>query len=720
MNPPREPNQIMSRPGPILRSFSSASPDQWRQAAEKTLKGAPFEKKLVTRTHEGIDLQPIYFEENAPGRDGAESWPGFTPYLRGAHPLGNAPAGWGIAQEVAARTASEFNNRLLSDLEHGQNSVHLRPDISARAGRDPDAAPASDVGRDGISIATTRDFADALRGVDLQRFPICVDAESAAIPMTALFVAWARMNGRDLRALRGGIEMDPLGAMAASGTLPRSVGGALDRMAQLVEWGKRHAPGFRFVTVHGHPYHESGAHAAQELGFAMATGLEYLRELTARGVPVDDTAPRMRFAFSIGGNLFMEIAKLRAARVLWCRIVEACGGREESRRMTMHVRTGKWSATLLDPHVNLLRGTVAAFAGAIGGCDSMHVAPFDEAAREPDEFSRRIARNVQVILQHECHLHRVVDPAGGSWYVESLTDSIADAAWKHFQDVERAGGMTRALVQGGPQEEVHAAADRKLAGLASRRELLVGANIHPDLRETPLPPAPTDGNGLAEARADFIREYRTSSDARTSTEVMDALGILMNAAPDEAVEAAIAAATAGATIGELARALRSGDETPTVVQPLRRRRWSEEFETLRSSVSRYRERTGATPKVFLAKMGPPAQHQARADFSAGFLEVGGFEVLGGPASASPEAAADSAAASGSGAVVICSTDDTYSEIAPPLIRRLRAAGSEAPVLIAGNPEGQVDFLRKNGVHGFIHLRSNLLETLTELQKALGV
>lgn len=704
----------------LLSDFPPASYDEWRKLAEEQLKGAPFEKKLVTPTVEGIDLQPLYHQGDVAGLPHLRTWPGLPPYLRGGPAAGHAGQPWLICQEIAYGTAEAFNQAIKYDLERGQTAVTLRLDKATRLGQDPDEAQPGHVGQGGLSIATVDDLARALEGIDLEQTPLYIQASAAAVPTTALLMALVKRQGKALARLRGGIEMDPLGNMAREGVLPRSVAGAYDQMAHLLKWAKANAPQWQTVTVHGQPYSDGGGSAVQELAFVLATAVEYLRALQARGLSIDEITPRFRFAFSLGSHYFMEIAKLRAARLLWAKVVQAFGGSPAAQQITLHGCTATWNKTAHDPYVNMLRVTIEAFAGAAGGCDSIHTGQFDEAIRPPDEFSRRIARNTQIILQNEAHLPRVIDPAGGSWYVEKLTDQVARAAWQLFQEVEWQGGMAQALQAGFPQAQVAQTAAKRAGNLATRKETLLGTNRYANLQEKLPEP---DGIGIAtlhKKRADYVAQFRTGLDTDQSTVVMQKLAEVLEAEHDAILEAAIGAALAGATIGEIARTLRKGDETKATIEAIPARRGGEPFEALRAAAEAYRTRTGARPRVFLANLGPISQHKARADFAADFFQIGGFEALNNNGFPTPEQAAQAALDSGAPVVVICSTDETYPEVVPPLVKAIKAAKPATIVVLAGYPADQIEAHRAAGVDEFIHLRANVVEVLEKVQKRLEI
>jgi methylmalonyl-CoA mutase len=700
---------------PTFGEFPPTPYEEWRKVVDKFLKGAPFEKRLVTKTYEEIDLQPMYRQEDITNLPHLDSLPGFTPYLRGTTPLGYVTSSWDVAQELPYATPAAFNEALRADLARGQNAVNLVLDRPTLAGIDADQAEADDVGKGGLSISSVADLAQALDGADLENTSLFIQASTSALTFTALLAALVQKQGKSLARVRGAIGMDPLGQLARDGRLPRDLDGIYDVMAQLATWAKANAPQLRTITVQGHPYHNGGASTTQELAFALATAVDYLRAMQARGLSIDDAAPRFRFALSIGANFFMEIARLRAARLLWAKIVQAFGGNAESQKMNLHARTSAWNQTVYDPHVNLLRATTEAFSSAVGGCDSLHISPFDELLRVPDEFSRRVARNTHIVLREESHITRTVDPAGGSWYVENLTDSVGRKTWAIFQEIEKQGGMAKALEAGWPQARVADTAARRAANIARRKDIFVGTNMYPNLKETRIEPEPVDAWAVQTERAAALKQHRASADAGRKQGALDRL-----AKGGEVVEAAIQAALAGATLGEIAQAARASAKAGPTVNPVHAQRGAQAFEALRQTAETYVARTGHRPLVFLATMGPLTQHKGRADFATAFLGVGGFETIYPSGFNTPDEAADAALASNAKAVVICSTDPTYPEIVPPLVQKLKKASPDLIVLLAGYPADQVEAFKAAGVDDFIHLNANCQALLSTLQKQMGV
>lgn len=704
--------------------FERPTYEEWRETAEKSLKGASFDKKLITRTYEEIDLKPLYRQEDSEQIAHTASLPGFPPYVRSTSESGYCTQPWHICQEIPYATPEAFNQALRTDMERGQNSVNMVLDGPTRAGVDANEASASEVGRGGVSISSLDDIATALEGVDLEETPVIIQSGASVLPIASLFFALAKKQTVSLEKLTGCLGMDPLGVLAREGTLPRSLEGAYTSMAQLTAWVATNAPDMQSIAIQGTPYHNGGASATQELGLALATAVTYLRELQSRGVSVDNAARSMRFFFSIGSNFFMEVAKLRAARMLWAKIVNAFGGSEEAQKMIIHARTSSWNKTAYDPYVNMLRTTTEAFSAVTGGANSMHVGCFDEPVRPPDEFSRRIARNTQIILREECHLTKVIDPAGGSWYVEQLTDSVGRKAWEIFQEIERRGGMAAALLEGYPQAQVAQVAEKRAKSIAQRRDIVVGTNMYPNLRhEKPVSADATAYDAVYNERSARLSQYRSSVDQEHCKAALEALSTTSSATPGnpgEVVAASIEAALAGATIGNLTTMLRGTGTPGPVITAVRTHRGAELFETLRKNAETYAARTGSRPAVFLANMGPIPQHKPRADFTTGFFEVGGFEVIGNTGFETVEEAAKAAIDSGAPITVICSTDDTYPELVPPLTKLIKQEKPDAVVILAGYPQDQVEAHKHAGVDEFIHLRANCHEVLDSLQKKIGV
>jgi methylmalonyl-CoA mutase len=675
--------------------FPPAGYDEWRALAEADLQGAPFEQKLVTHTYEGIDIQPVYTRRDRPDQDDPDGFPGLPPFVRGGRPLGAVQGGWDLRQEHAHPDPAAANQAILDDLRGGVTSLLLRLDAAARYGLDADDPAAAELaGRDGLMVSHVEDLDRVLAGVHLDMIGVTLEAGAAFLPAAALLAALWRRRGVGPDQARGAFNADPLAVLARDGQLPVPPEDALQQLADLAAWTAQNYLHVTAVRVGTAPYHHAGATAAQDIGFGMATAVEYLRALTGAGLDVDAAARQFLFSISLGTHHFLAVAKLRAARRLWARVVEACGGAPAA--MRIHARVSKRVLTLRDPHVNLLRNAAVCFAAGVGGAEAITSVPFDAVAGLPADLSRRIARNTVLVLQEEAHLNRVIDPAGGSWYLDWLTDQVADRGWAVFQEVERQGGMLQAVRGGWVARQIDSAFAPRARNLARRKEGITGVSEFPNVGEAPfVRPAP-DRAALRNAACRRLAEVRRPV-----------------AAADP-----FAAAGQGATIGQMAQAL-GFHARPTVLAPLTPHLFARPFEELRDASDAWQAEHGRRPRVFLANLGPVSHHSARAIYAKNFFEAGGFEVVGNDGFRDADAAARAFAASGATVAVICSSDKLYPDVVPAAAPKLKAAGARA-VVLAGNPGANEAAWRAAGVDRFIFIKCDVLATLREMLREEGV
>ena len=695
-----------------LDEFTPPTDEEWKAACEALLKGAPFEKKMFTKTYEGITFDPMYTRKHTEDILPKGVMPGMGDYLRGVDAAGYIGKPWGIAQACDETLPAENNELLRHENDKGATIYHIVLDTASRTG--VDARQAETVGDTGTSVTTVEDMHVLLTGLDLAKFPLYVYAGANAVPLLALVAAARRASGEDMAEVHGIVGADPIGALAADGKLPASLDAHYDSLAAAARWATVNAPHLRTVFVRSDVYSNGGANDVQEVASVLATATAYLRALCERGLTIDEAASQIAFAFSMGANFFLQIAKLRAVRPLWAQIVGAFGGSAEAQKMRIHARPALFFKTIYDPYVNMLRNTTEIFSGVVGGIDSFESAPFDEPIRKGDEFSRRIARNVQIMLQEEFGLLQPIDPAGGSWAVETLTRQMKEKIWAEFQRIEKEGGIIAALRAGSLQESVAAVLAARFKNADLRRDRIVGNNMYPNMTETLLETRAEDTAALKAQRTADIDAYLSDIDVKHRDE---ALASLRQA---HSVDNAVEAALAGATIAELMTAVTEGNgaETVTAIAP---HRWSERFEALRQRTEEYKAEKNDNVKIFLANMGPIPQHKARADFTTGFLQVGAFEVLGNDGFKTVEEAADAARASGADAVVICSTDATYPEIVPALAPKLHEVLPKARVFLAGAaPKDLLETYKEAGIDEYISVRANCYEILESLQKQKGM
>ncbi|MDB4974407.1 MAG: methylmalonyl-CoA mutase [Myxococcaceae bacterium] len=678
---------------PKLNEFEPVSYEAWLKLVERDLQGAPFEKKLVKRIA-GIDVRPLYVRSDA-APDSA-GLPGSSPYTRGSYALGGAEMGWDVRHEVAAGEPDSAAASILESLNGEVSSLALVLDRAARAGN-------SEHGQGGIAIENVGELSTLLADVLLDKISITLEAGATGFALAAGLVAVAKRKKLKLETLSGSFGIDPLGTLATFGSLPCSLESALSDAGEVAGWASSHAPRMRALTVDTSAYHEAGADAALEVAIALASGVEYLRALTRAGLSVDQAAQQILFRFSVGRDFFLEIAKLRAARRTWARVVEAAGGSSEAQTLALHARTSRRTKTQRDPWVNLLRGTAESFSAALGGADAITTEGFDAAIGDSDEFAQRMARNTQHLLRHESHVHRVVDPAGGSWYIESLTEQLAQRAWQKLQSFERAGGLTRALVEGSLQQELKSLLESERKAVETRKVSITGVNEFPFVNEPAVLRPSADG-------------ARATERAKLAAERSGAALSALETAHGTRFTSAIASAELGAAFSALRAALSSG--TPAKATALLRERLAQPFETLRDRADRALAKRGERPRAFLANLGPIPEHKARAGYAQNFVEAGGFVALTNLGFLSADAAAEAFRASGAEIAVLCSSDAVYAELATATAQALQKAGARA-IVLAGSPGDQEAAYRAAGVTDFIFVGINAVDTLRSLLERAG-
>lgn len=678
--------------------FDRPTLEQWREIAEASLKGRPLDR-LTVRTQEGLAVRPLYAEADGVDDPG---FPGQAPHVRGRTPLGPGPSSWTVCQpvahpdpEISARWAAE-------EIAGGAQSIWLVFDRSVRTAALEPRAPVGD----GVCLATSGGLDDFFDHLDLSRTALHLSAGGNSPAVVASLLASARRHERAPSSLTGSFGFDPLGALAADGCLTAGLDGSFSLMAELVNWTDANAPGIRSIAVATDGYHLAGATAIQELAYGLATAVAYLRALADRGIDPSVASKQIIFRHAMGRDLFMEAAKLRACRQLWSRAAEACGVGEDGRAALIHAIASPRGLTTRDPWVNMLRTTVGGFAATVGGADLIAVQSFDHAMGISDPLARRMARNTQTILREESHLGRVIDPGGGSWYLEWLTSELAQAAWDRFQAIETNGGMASVLLDGTIATQLDRVQADREESFATRREPITGVSSYPNLseerleRKRPDLPDPVTADGATE---ELARLFSAANDSPGNGDV---------------VEKAIAAAAADATIGQLAVALR-GTRDETVMAPLPTQREAEIFERLRDASDAWLAANGTRPRIFLANMGPIPDHKPRATFATNFFEAGGIEALGNEGFQTTDEALEAFASSGTQMAVICSSDKRYPDVVPELAAGLEKCGART-VLLAGKPGEHETAWRASGVTGFIHMGCDQWQMLVDLLQEEGV
>lgn len=691
---------------PIGFSYANDFPEhdfkEWRDLAEKGLKGAPFDKVLLTPTAEGITLKPIYTQEDVKDIPFLHNLPGYAPYVRNTTTSGATKRTWLISQDLDIPDLEMWNKALKEDLCKGQNSVYLKFDDNARIANSLDNLNTKDIANDGLPIYSLKDLKKALKGISLPDINIDIEAYSAALAAAAMIESIADENKVELKQLKGSITTDPVAILVKNGTLPNTWDQAMNEMAELTRWAVHHAPQMKTVMIDATIWNNAGASAVQELAYAFSTAVLYITEMLDRGLTIEQISSKITFSFGVGKHLFIEIAKLRAARNLWAQIIESFNGTAEAQKMHIFAKTSLYNKTYYDPWVNILRTTTEAFSAILGSCDALNVSTFDAVVKKSDEFSRRIARNQQNILLEEAHLDRVIDPAGGSWYVESLTNEISIKAWEMFQQLD-SKGFINLLQDETIQKEIENTHNWKVKNIINRKEGLIGTSVFANLDEKELEIKEYDlqaiyaelKNGLKTEMINLSLDKDIISNMRKQLE-------------------------AGISIASIYQALWGKKNKEIEIKKIPNRRLAEKYEELRNASFAYQKKHGYLPQVFLATMSPVNVLKPRMDFSQGFFQPGGFDVKVSEYFESFEVANKEAIASKAPVVVICATDDTYPDLVPAMTKNIKETNPQLIVVVAGYPADYIDKFKQSGVDFFIHLKADTIQTLADIMKKIGV
>lgn len=620
----------MSKKERLFDQFPPVTTKEWMDKILADLKGADFNKKLVWKTDEGFDIMPFYRMEDIDNLRYINTLPGEFPYLRGSRTKDN---NWFIRQNIEVTDYSEANRKALTILMKGVDSLGF-------VLMDPESV-------------NEENFNILLRDIHIEAVEINFLCNGKAIEIFDNINNIVKRRGLDPFSIKGAVEADPLGRLMRNGKLCVTPEEGFDYLALLTEKSSA-LPNMCTVHLNASDFGNSGGGIAQELAYGLAMGSEYLVQLTERGLNTKDAASKIRFSFSIGSEYFAEIAKLRAARLLWALITsgfEQMAG--EGAKMKIHSVTGKWNKTVYDPYVNLLRTQTEVMSASLGGADSITVEPFDIAFRQPDEFSERIARNQQLILKEEAYFDKVADPAAGSYYIENLTSLLSESIWKLFLEIEEKGGFLAALKSGFIQRKLSESAEKAKKDVARRKRILLGTNQYPNIQEKI--------SGTVDINKVFSRK---------------------------------------------------SDESDLMLDPLMLWRGSEECEQIRIAVDKSAKR----PVVILLPIGNVAMRKARSQFITNFFGCGGYHIIDNNGFENIDDAVKAALEAKADIAVICSSDEEYPVFAPEINDRLK---EKLMVLIAGNPPS-ADELRSKGLDIFVHMRSDITETLKFFNRKLGI
>ena len=696
-----------------------ASIDDWKKAADKEVKG----RDLTWHTPEGIAVKPLYTADDA----GDPGLPGFAPFTRGVRASMYAGRPWTIRQYAGFSTAEESNAFYRRNLAAGQKGLSVAFDLATHRGYDSDhPRVVGDVGKAGVAIDSVEDMKILFDGIPLDQMSVSMTMNGAVIPILAFFIVAGEEQGVSQAQLDGTIQNDILKEFMVRNTYIYPPEPSMRIVSDIIAYTSANMPKFNSISISGYHMHEAGATAVQELAFTIADGKEYVQRAMESGLDIDAFAGRLSFFFGIGMNFFMEVSKLRAARTLWHRVMDGLGAKDErSKMLRTHCQTSGVSLQEQDPYNNVIRTTIEAMAATLGGTQSLHTNALDEAIALPTEFSARIARNTQIILTEETGITKVVDPLGGSYYIEALTAELVDQAWQIIGEVDELGGMTKAVASGMPKRLIEEAAAARQARVDKGEDVIVGVNTYKLATEDQLDTLEVDNDAVRQSQIARLTKMRSRRD---EAECQAALTALTAGAKggENLLALAVVAARARASLGEISNAMElvfgRYATTPVPVKGIYGS--AHEFDTawalVVEGVSAVGRRLGHQPRVLIAKMGQDG-HDRGANVVASAFNDMGFEAISGPLFQTPEETLKLALERDVDAIGASSLAAGHKTNIPELIRLLREAGRADIKVFAGGviPPQDYEFLRDAGVVGIYGPGSNIVECAGDILRLLG-
>lgn len=699
--------------------MSTDCQDAWKALAAKEARGAD----LTRTTPEGITLKTVYGPEDAAGIE--PGYPGVAPYTRGPYATMYAGRPWTIRQYAGFSTAEESNAFYRRNLAAGQKGLSVAFDLATHRGYDSDHPRVSgDVGKAGVAIDSVEDMKLLFDGIPLGEMSVSMTMNGAVLPIMAFYIVAGEEQGVDRAALSGTIQNDILKEFAVRNTYIYPPEPSMRIVSDIIAFTSREMPKFNSISISGYHMHEAGATAVQELAYTLADGMEYVRAAAAQGLDIDAFAPRLSFFFGIGMNLFMEVAKLRAARTLWGRIMTELGAKsEKSKLLRTHCQTSGVSLTEQDPYNNIVRTTVEALAAVLGGTQSLHTNSFDEAIALPTDFSARIARNTQLILAEESGITAVADPLGGSWYVEALTRELEERAWALIQEVEQLGGMTKAVTEGLPKRRIEEAAAERQAKVDTGETVIVGVNRYRLPEEAELDILEVDNAKVRAGQIERLAQVRASRDDGRVQAALEALEAAARSS-ENLLALSVEAARARATLGEISDALERAfgryATKPTPVSGIYGQRADLRWEEAKQGTASVTTRLGRKPRMLVAKMGQDGHDRGANLVSSAFGDLG-FEIVAGPLFQTPREAAELAVQAKVDVVGASSLAAGHKTLIPELIGHLKDLGAPDIKVIAGGVIPAQDYaeLRAAGVQAIFGPGTNLADAADEVLRLLG-
>ncbi|MCW5223483.1 methylmalonyl-CoA mutase [Verminephrobacter aporrectodeae subsp. tuberculatae] len=722
---------MSDKPHDTAPEFAASSLNGWAQAAARSAPGGDA-AALNWVTPDGITVKPLYTAEDLAGLRYANTLPGFAPYLRGPQATMYAVRPWTIRQYAGFSTAEESNAFYRKALAAGGQGVSVAFDLATHRGYDSDhPRVAGDVGKAGVAIDSVEDMKILFEQIPLDTVSVSMTMNGAVLPVLAGYVVAAEEQGVRQDQLSGTIQNDILKEFMVRNTYIYPPQPSMRIIGDIIEYTARHMPKFNSISISGYHMQEAGANQALELAFTLADGREYVRTAIAKGLDVDAFAGRLSFFWAVGMNFYLEVAKMRAARLLWCRIMQGMGAKNpKSLMLRTHSQTSGWSLTAQDPYNNVVRTTIEAMAAVFGGTQSLHTNSFDEAIALPTEFSARIARNTQLILQEETHITSVIDPWAGSYMMERLTQDMADAASKIIEEVEAQGGMTQAVDSGWAKLRIEAAAAEKQARIDSGKDVIVGVNKYRLEQEAPIDILQIDDQKVRAGQIERLRSIRAQRDAARVQAALDALTDAAHSGTGNLLGLAIEAMRQRATVGEVSQALekvfgRHRADTHKVTGVYAAAYDSAEgWDKLRAEIGAFAEEQGRRPRVMIAKLGQDGHDRGAKVVATAFADLG-FDVDIGPLFQTPEECARQAMENDVHAVGVSTLAAGHRTLVPAIIESLKQQGADDIIVFVGGvvPAQDYDFLYQAGVKGIYGpgtpIPASAKDVLEQIRKALA-
>ena len=702
------------------------SHEDWKAQATKELRGRPLEA-LTWQTPEGIAIKPVYGQDDLAGVEHLGDMPGAAPFTRGPKATMYAGRPWTIRQYAGFSTAEESNAFYRKGLAAGQQGVSVAFDLATHRGYDSDHPRViGDVGKAGVAIDSVEDMKILFDGIPLDQVSVSMTMNGAVIPVLASFIVAGEEQGVDRATLSGTIQNDILKEFMVRNTYIYPPEPSMRIVSDIIAYTATEMPKFNSISISGYHMQEAGATLVQELAFTLADGREYVKAALAKGLDVDAFAPRLSFFFAIGMNFFMEAAKLRAARLLWHRIMsEFQPTKPQSSMLRTHCQTSGVSLQEADPYNNIVRTAYEAMSAVLGGTQSLHTNSFDEAIALPTEFSARIARNTQLILQNETGVTNVVDPLAGSYYVENLTKELADAAWEIIQEVDQMGGMTKAVASGMPKLRIEEAAARRQAAIDRGDEVIVGVNKFRLEEEPEIEVRDIDNQQVREAQVARLAHVRGNRDQAATDAALAALTEAANSGDGNLLALAVEAARARATVGEISDAMeaafgRHQAEVKTLAGVYGAAyEGDEDFAAIQRDVEKFADDEGRRPRMLVVKMGQDGHDRGAKVIATAFADIG-FDVDVGPLFQTPEEAAADAIDNDVHIIGVSSQAAGHKTLAPALVQALKDQGAEDILVICGGviPAQDYEFLYGAGVKAIFGPGTNIPEAARNIMSLI--